>query len=355
MSCDASFSGMNETDVREEIIRPFLHKLGYRRGTDNNIRTEQTLRYPRQFLGHKNEKTDPALRGRADYICDVIPYARWVVEAKSPGAELTDEDAEQAHSYAAHPEVRAFYSLLTNGRRFRLYTILNSSPILDWTLDEMETRWVEISNMLCPEGIKRVAHLITPETGKPLAVGLKSVFEIVGGSVLNAEFVSNVPTVQESLDRLRGMRSTVVGDRGIRDAQGIIEISLRVAGAFEQIDRLNRLAGLEVYRFSTVDEFISIDADYPTIFQGMFRSVIPVGAKIGPPLFPTEMSLPFATKMWSFTQATGFIERERCRGTFVNQVQMEFDVAEPMRALIERVAPIQQEFRIYGDFEIVGQ
>jgi hypothetical protein len=34
---------------------------------------------------------------------------------------------------------------------------------------------------------------------------------------------------------------------------------------------------------------------------------------------------------------------------------MEIEVAGPMRALVESVAPIEQEFRAYGDFEIVGK
>jgi hypothetical protein len=74
-----SFDNMTEADVREEIVRPLLQQLGYQRGTDNNIRTEVTLRYARQFLGHK-KSNDPDLVGRADYICEVISLARWVVE-----------------------------------------------------------------------------------------------------------------------------------------------------------------------------------------------------------------------------------------------------------------------------------
>lgn len=180
-----NFEEMNEADVREEIIRPFLHRLGYRRGTQNNIRTEQTLRYPRQFLGRKNPKSDPLLRGRADYICEVIPYARWVVEAKSPEADLSVNDVQQAHSYATHPEVGAFYSLLTNGRLFRLYATTNPSvPLLEWNFNETDMRWIEISNILGPAAIKRLSHLIVPVPGKPLAIGLRPIIEIVGGPLL---------------------------------------------------------------------------------------------------------------------------------------------------------------------------
>jgi hypothetical protein len=115
------FGTMNETDVREIIVRPLIERLGYRHGTDANIRTEQTLRYARSFLGRKNPKKDPPLVGRADYICDVISFGRWIVEVKSPGQDLTQDDVEQAHTYAAHPEIAATFFLVTNGRVFRLY------------------------------------------------------------------------------------------------------------------------------------------------------------------------------------------------------------------------------------------
>lgn len=355
MSDAPNFAEMNETDVREEIIRPLLHRLGYRRGTENNIRTELTLRYPRQFLGRKSPKHDPVLRGRADYICEVIPYARWVVEAKSPEAELSVDDVEQAHSYATHPEVGAFYSLLTNGRCFRLYATTNPSvPVLEWNFNETDSRWIEISNVLNPTAIKRLSSLILPVPGKPLAGGLRPVIEIVGGHVTYTEHVSDLPAIQERLTVMRGLRSTVVGERVQRNQEGIIEIRLRLAGAFTHMDELNRAAGIDVYTFSTADEFISDDPSRPTIFQGIVQGRIPIGTKVMPPFAPTETIIPFATNMTAFTQATGFVEGGRCKGTFIMEYHNQFDVSGPMRAAIEKVMPLEQEHRAYGDFEIVG-
>ena len=74
---------MNETDVREMIVRPLIERLGYKHGTDADIRTERTLRYGKAFLGRKSPNKDPDLVGRADYILDVISFGRWVVEVKS--------------------------------------------------------------------------------------------------------------------------------------------------------------------------------------------------------------------------------------------------------------------------------
>lgn len=63
-----NFEELNESDVREEILAPLVGDLGYRSGTEHNVIREQPLRYPHAFLGRKDSKRDPLLRGKADYI-----------------------------------------------------------------------------------------------------------------------------------------------------------------------------------------------------------------------------------------------------------------------------------------------
>jgi hypothetical protein len=79
------FNGMNETDIREEVIAPLLRELGYRSGTEDTVIREQPLSYPKSFLGRKKE-SDPILPGKADYICITRNQVRWVIEAKAPHA-----------------------------------------------------------------------------------------------------------------------------------------------------------------------------------------------------------------------------------------------------------------------------
>lgn len=110
------FERFNETDVREEIITPLLHRLGFKSGTENDIIREQSLRYPREFLGRKNPKKDPVLRGKADYILEAKGRVRWVIDAKAPDVLIDDDAIEQAWSYANHAEVRAVYFAVCNGR-----------------------------------------------------------------------------------------------------------------------------------------------------------------------------------------------------------------------------------------------
>src|SRR5688572_14860240 len=91
------FERYSENDVRETIIRPLIAKLGY---APEMVTTQLALKYDRLFLGHKKgADKDRQLRGEADYIMDIDGRLRWVIEAKKPG-EITDDDREQAYSYA---------------------------------------------------------------------------------------------------------------------------------------------------------------------------------------------------------------------------------------------------------------
>src|SRR5215475_14693399 len=134
------FAQLGEPDVREEIIAPLLNHLGYRAGTDWNIIREQSLRYPRVYIGTKKTAKDPLLRGEADYICDVEKKVRWVVEAKSPNVELGPDQIEQAYSYANHPEIRAVYFCVTNGQKFEVYQTNygpEATPLLSLKYEEL--------------------------------------------------------------------------------------------------------------------------------------------------------------------------------------------------------------------------
>ena len=102
-----NFDGMNEADIRAEVIDPLLRHLGYQSGTEFNIVRERALRYPRRSLGRK-KSSDPEIKGRPDYILEKIRgLDRWIVEAKPPGSDISQDDIEQAFSYAFLPEVAA--------------------------------------------------------------------------------------------------------------------------------------------------------------------------------------------------------------------------------------------------------
>jgi hypothetical protein len=316
---------MTEADVRETIIRPFLHSLGYKQFTDNNIRTEVPLRYPRLFLGRK-KTSDPPLRGKADYICEVLSHGRWVVEAKASSVDISPADVEQAHSYAAHPEVRALYFLVTNGWCFRLYAVSGSDePILEWTPQSQDSVWVNIQNFLSPAAVIQRSKLVRPAPGKALAIGIGPEARLVGGLLTYDRYDANDAHFAAAVQQMIGHRATVVGDVVRRDSEGMICATLRLAGPNSEWDRLNKLAGYDAFEFRTADEYVSTDPEQPTIFQNLITSVIPAGTHVGglPGLPPGGLTVPFDLKCAAFTQAAGFLDGKRLVGYFDIEYAME--------------------------------
>ncbi len=148
----------NETDVREEIISPLLRHLGYRAQSSANIVREQSLRYPRAFLGRKNPLRDPPLRGRADYILEVQGPIRWTIEAKPPTAPISLDDIDQAYTYACHPEVRAVLFAIVNGTELRVYQTNRgpeAAPMLALEYGDISRAMQRIENLLGPEAVRR--------------------------------------------------------------------------------------------------------------------------------------------------------------------------------------------------------
>lgn len=310
-----NFDSMNETDVREIIVRPFLSRLGYAHGTQANIRTEVTLKYDKAFLGRKNAAKDPPLAGRADYICDAISYGRWTVEVKAPQHEITQDDVEQAHTYTAHPEIAASYFMLTNGREFRLYAASRlDAPLLAWRHDEIDQHLPALFNILGYEGLKRHSQRITPDVNKPLGGGLNSVCKIVGGVLTYGPHTSNHPLFQG--DVMNGVNTPVVGREVKRTPEGLILGHVEISSAFSYWAELNRLSGIDGYEFATADEFISDDINAPSIFQNVVEASMPVGTVVR--AFPgmPEFRLPFGFEMKAYTQAVGFLDGQQFKGTF---------------------------------------
>jgi hypothetical protein len=344
---------MNETDVREIIVRPLLNALGYRQGTEANILTEKRLRYSRAFLGRKNPAKDPELVGRADYICDVVSFGRWIVEVKSPHNELTIEDAYQAHTYAAHPEVGAIFSLLTNGREFKLYrTSQPEKPILEWEIGRTSQIFMNLENLLSPSAIKRQV-LVKVDLGKPLAAGYGSAIEIIGGYIMIQRHVSASPILAGARHSDR-TRNTVVGKNVYRTSSGQIQGELEVALAHGALDEIKKLAQITRPIFITSDEFISTEKGRPTIFQNFSLAKFPAGIEF-PPLpgsLPGASSnkLPFNIETTGFTEAVGYIDADKFRGSFeVSQTFSFTNVPLHLAEMFEQEAKMVSE----GTFEIV--
>ena len=307
------FDTMNETDVREVIVRPLLGRLGFRHGTQANIRTEVSLKYDRAFLGRKNPAKDPPLRGRADYICEAISYGRWVVEVKAPSEALSLDDAQQAHSYSVHPEINATHFLLTNGRLFRLYAVGDlDRPLLDWSYADTESQMMTLFNILGYEAIKKGAGVLKTDVRKPLGKGLPSSLRIVGGTVTYGEHKSDHPLIAGNA--LTGLAGAVTGIGVQRLEDGRVEATVAVRSPYQQLAELNRLAGLEDFVFLSGDEFVSTDLEAPTVLQNVFEGRLPPGGRFRLMAGSPEMILPIGFSFVVYTQATGYVQNDQFKG-----------------------------------------
>ena len=319
------FDEMNETDVREIVVRPLLNRLGYEHGTENTIRTEQTFRYARAFLGRKNTAKDPPLVGRADYILEVASVGRWVVEVKSPAEALDRDVVEQAHTYAAHPEVAALFFMVTNGRSFRLYrTSSLEAPIMSWDFEDTEEVFLALANLVGPDAIRRKMALLKPDAGKPLGRGLGSEVQIIGGWIQYEDHVSNHPLLNLAMNDVNGLRLPITGGTVSRAEDGRLHAKLHTAKAMPMVGELSEL--LEVtdgYDFYAADELISTDQERPTIFQNLIHSNAPAGTQMKVPGMGA-IAAPFGFRFAATTEAVGFVEGDVFKGTMALDYQFAF-------------------------------
>jgi hypothetical protein len=338
---------MNETDVREIIIRPLLHALGFRQGTQANILTERTLRYDAMFLGRK-KATDPKLQGRADYICEFTPYARWTVEAKPPRPGLTMDDAQQAHSYSAHPDVGAFYYMLIDGHQGQVFQISNpDKPLFEWRIPDTADVLPILRSFLSPEALQK--KFSSPvDLGKPLADGLRSRMKIVGGDVVYDEHIS--PDLQIDAHRMNGMRQTVSGVGVERSQDGLIIAEVNLKSAFSTFDAINHAVGLGSFMFKTSDEYVSVDVEHPTLFTNLASVSAPRGLQVPAGFGVPAMDLPISFDCTCYTEAVGFVAEDRFKGTFL----VEYDYRIDTHGLPIPLPP-RARMTGYGHFDLLVQ
>lgn len=343
------FEDMNETDVREIVVRPLLARLGYEHGTTANIRTEQTFRYERAFLGRKNPAKDPPLIGRADYILEIASIGRWVVEVKGPNEELSRDVVEQAHTYAAHPEVAAIFFLVTNGRSFRLYrTSALDAPLMAWDYDDTDEVFLALLNLVGPEAIRRKMELLKPDKGKPLAPNLGSVVQIIGGWFQYEDHAGSHPLI--GADAVNGLRMPVTGGSVSRADDGRLYANLKTAKAFPLMGEMaDLIESHDGYDYFSSDEYVSLDREKPTIFQNFIQSETPAGTQMNFPGFGT-LAAPFAFRYAARTEAVGFVEGDTFKGTMQLEYRFQFrDMSSMIRAGLEaQFGPIPETMTASG-------
>ena len=151
-----------EDSVREEICHPLLLRLGYASSGANRIIRSKTLAHPFIMIGSKKRPINTT----PDYLLSVDQKYRWVLDAKAPDENIVSgKNVEQAYSYAIHPEIRAQYFALCNGRRFTLFDIHDRTPLMNIELHQLELKWPALVDFLSPDSFRHItdAPKIQPE------------------------------------------------------------------------------------------------------------------------------------------------------------------------------------------------
>lgn len=343
-----NFEQLNETDVREEILAPLLRRLGYRSGTINNVIREQSLRYPKIFLGRKDPKRDPELRGKADYICEADGKVRWTIEAKSPAIKVAIDDIEQAYSYSNHPEVRAVYFCISNGHEFKVYqTNLSpqSPPLLSILYEEFNEKFDVIKNLLSPAAICRDWPAQTVDFGNPIGPGLRSVARITGGYI---QFANN------SLDlvSLKGLTDTITGGAIERNENNQLIAFIEIRSPYAQLQKFNERLGLSRLELISNDTTISIDPNKPTIFSLSQRTHFSKGDKLFNLQTWCEITLPFNIVCEATTLGQGILVGRNFKGVFRQNLRTDF--SNFPRELVNAPPNIQSMFERFKYLEVVG-
>lgn len=158
--------GFKEDSVREEIILPILHRLGFRVGGNFRIERSKTLSHPFIFVGTRKHPVTII----PDYtlFSDTTPIL--VLDAKSPSISIENNVyIQQAYSYAYHPEIRCKHFALCNGRKLTVYSTENSDPIISLNFSEYSSNWHMIENALLPKNLlKPELRNFVPDFGTQL-------------------------------------------------------------------------------------------------------------------------------------------------------------------------------------------
>lgn len=118
---------MNEEEVKIKYVLPWLQRSGVDL-TDLRLEHTFSIKVGRQSISVG--ATDASTRrARLDILVRRGDKNLFIVETKAPDKQLTDEDRDQAISYARLVHPIAPYAIVTNGHEYRLYHSLTKELI----------------------------------------------------------------------------------------------------------------------------------------------------------------------------------------------------------------------------------
>jgi hypothetical protein len=131
-----------EEDIKQKVLMPFLTSLGF---TADEMEFEKgfSIRLGKYWARVDTAKEIESGHPRLDVLVKRGGKNLFVVEAKNDESPLTEDDKEQAISYARLVHPMAPIAVVTNGRETKLYKVGTKIPIekdrtriLDYSIDE---------------------------------------------------------------------------------------------------------------------------------------------------------------------------------------------------------------------------
>lgn len=312
------FDRMGESDVREEVLAPLVRMLGYRTGTEFDVIREQSLRYPKIFLGRKNPAKDVELRGKADYILEVAGHARWVLEAKAPGVKIDIDCIEQAWTYANHAEVRAVYFVLCNGLELKVFATQSAPSVgafLTVTYDALEERLPQLANVLGPTALQRDFPDQLALVGQPLGPGLRAFARVASGTIVYQKSTLPQPMLSQ-------MQIAIVDGAVERDEHGHLLVYLRTQAPLRSFQELNESLGLHGFEMHSNDTEVSLDPHHPTEFVYRRAVTLPEGSESLDTTTWQKVKLPMTMHCEVIARATGYLRDQTFAGRFVSEIRI---------------------------------
>ena len=294
---------MNEADVRANILDPIINRLGYDFGAEFYVERERPLRYPYTQVGHKSAKDLPA--GACDYICGIDGRrGAFALEAKRGSHALSLGDLEQAHSYAAHPAIRAEFFVISNGHEVRIYKTLGGpedEAIVSIQNCDLENKFYQIQAILAPDALMKYAA-VEYDIGEPLAKGLGSQHQIVRGFIqlngyefelggdpsdpIRMAMESNglLSNVHAELDQQLGIKQPIESGTVTRNKEGRIYADLEFGS--HRPDLEHNMSAMDIHKlcFFTDQQTISTSSENPSIFETLTHKNVPQGTMLYPGL-----------------------------------------------------------------------
>jgi len=120
-----------EEDLRSRLLVPYLTALGI---DQSQIRLERSfrIRLGRTVVDVDTGKDREVIGGRLDIlVTNAAGENLFIVEAKAPGQQLTDDDRDQGISYARLLNQIAPFVLVTNGQVSRLYDTITRQELTE--------------------------------------------------------------------------------------------------------------------------------------------------------------------------------------------------------------------------------